>query len=116
MVKDPDTGLRVSRPNPAVEWVVTELPELAIVTPRAFEAAGKRKVARAIATPRDRRRPRHLFSGLLRCGACGAGMSTNGKDRSGRIRVRCSAHSESGSCPNPGTFYLRIGAAVLSQG
>lgn len=42
-------------------------------------------------------------------------MSTNGKDRSGRIRIRCSAHSESGSCPNPQTFYLdRIEAAVLS--
>ena len=115
MVKDPDTGRRVSRPNPAAEWVVTELPDLAIVTPEVFEAAGKRKAARAVAAPRDRRRPRHLLSGLLRCGACGAGMSTNGKDRSGRIRIRCSAHSESGSCPNPQTFYLdRIEMAVLS--
>ena len=43
------------------------------------------------------------------------GRSTNGKDRSGRFRVRCSAHTESGSCPNPQTFYLdRIEAAVLS--
>ncbi|WP_076446334.1 recombinase family protein [Roseivivax lentus] len=113
MVKDPDTGRLVSRPNPPTEWVVTELPDLAIVTTEVFEAAGKRKAARAIAAPGDRRRPRHLLSGLLRCGACGAGMSTNGKDRSGRIR--CSAHSESGSCPNPQTFYLdRIEIAVLS--
>ena len=29
---------------------------------------------------------RHMLSGLRRCGACGAGMSTNGKDNSGRIR------------------------------
>ena len=115
MVKDPDTGRRVSRPNPAAEWVVTELPDLAIVTPEVFEVAGQRKAARAVAAPRDRRRPLHLLSGLLRCGACGAGMSANGKDRSGRIRIRCSAHSESGSCPNPQTFYLdRIEAAVLS--
>jgi site-specific DNA recombinase len=42
-------------------------------------------------------------------------MSTNGKDRSGRIRIRCSAHLEGGSCPNPQTYYLdRIKAAVLS--
>ena len=115
MVKDPDTGRRVSRPNPPAEWVVTELPDLAIVTPARFDAAGKRKAARAVAAPRDRRRPRHLLSGLLRCVACGAGMSTNGKDRSGRIRIRCSAHTESGSCPNPQTFYLdRIEAAALS--
>ena len=115
MVKDPDTGRRVSRPNPPADWVLTELPDLGIVTPEIFEAAGKRKAARAIAAPRERRRPRHLLSGLLRCGACGAGMSANGRDRSGRIRIRCSAHSESGSCPNPQTFYLdRIEAAVLS--
>ena len=73
MVKDPDTGRRVSRPNPPAEWVVTELPDLAIVTPEVFEVAGKRKAARAIPGPRERRRPRHLLSGLLRCGACGGG-------------------------------------------
>ncbi|MEO1178890.1 MAG: recombinase family protein [Pseudomonadota bacterium] len=115
MVKDPDTGRRVSRPNPPEEWVVAEVPELAILAPGVFEAAGKRKAARSIASLRDRRRPRHLLSGLLRCAACGAGMSTNGRDRSGRVRVRCSAHSESGYCPNPQTFYLdRIEEAVLS--
>ncbi|WP_227287915.1 recombinase family protein [Boseongicola sp. H5] len=115
MVKDPDTGRRVSRPNPPEEWVIAEVPELAILAHGVFEAAGKRKAERSIASPRDRRRPRHLLSGLLRCASCGAGMSTNGKDRSGRIRVRCSAHRESGSCPNPQTFYLdRIEEAVLS--
>ncbi|NNK67163.1 MAG: recombinase family protein [Rhodobacteraceae bacterium] len=115
MVKDPDTGRRVSRPNPPEEWVVAEVPELAILAPGVFEEAGRSKAERSFASPRDRRRPRHLLSGLLRCEACGAGMSTNGKDRSGRVRVRCSAHAESGSCPNPQTFYLdRIEEAVLS--
>ncbi len=115
MIKDPDSGRRVSRPNPPEEWVIAEVPELAILAPGVFEEAGKRKAERSNASPRDRRRPHHLLSGLLRCAACGAGMSTNGKDRSGRIRVRCSAHSESRSCPNPQTFYLdRIEQAVLS--
>ncbi len=41
-------------------------------------------------------------------------MSTNGKDRSGRVRVRCSAHRESGSCGSPQTVYLgRIEEAVV---
>ena len=56
-----------------------------------------------------------MLSGLLRCGACGAGMSTNGKDRSGRIRIRCSAATESGSCRDAKTFYLQtVESAVLS--
>jgi site-specific DNA recombinase len=33
-------------------------------------------------------------------------MSANGKDRSGRVRVRCSAATESGSYSKPKTFYL----------
>ncbi len=42
-------------------------------------------------------------------------MLTNRKDRSGRVRVRCSAHAESGSCPKPQTFYLdRIEEAVVT--
>jgi hypothetical protein len=42
-------------------------------------------------------------------------MSTNGKDRSGRIRIRCSAATESGSCNDAKTFYLdTVESAVLS--
>ncbi|MBI1218501.1 MAG: recombinase family protein [Rhodobacteraceae bacterium] len=114
MVKDPDTGRRVSRPNPKEEWQSVEVPELAIVSRGIFEKAQTRKRERALAAPHSLRRHRHLLSGLLKCGACGAGMSTNGKDRSGRIRIRCSAAIESGSCPDPKTFYLdTVEAAVL---
>lgn len=42
-------------------------------------------------------------------------MSSNGKDKSRRIRIRCSAATESGTCPDPKTFYLdTVEAAVLS--
>ena len=42
-------------------------------------------------------------------------MSTNGKDKSGRIRIRCSAATESGTCPDPKTFYLdTVEKAVLN--
>ncbi len=33
-------------------------------------------------------------------------MSTNGRDKSGRIRIRCSAATESGVCRDAKTFYL----------
>ena len=113
-VKDSDTGRRVSRPNPRVEWVVAEVRCWRSLRD-VFKEAGRRKAERSFASSRDRKRPRHLLSGLPRCASCGAGTSTNGKDRSGRVRVRCSAHAESGSCPNPQTFYLdRIEKAVQS--
>jgi len=42
-------------------------------------------------------------------------MSTNGKDNSGRIRIRCSAATESGSCHDAKTFYLKtVESAVLA--
>ena len=115
MVKDPDTGKRISRPNPKSEWQIANVPDLAIISRELFEAAQKRKEARGVTHPNQQRRPRHLLSGLLRCGTCGAGMSTNGKDKSGRIRIRCSAATESGTCPDPKTFYLdTVEKAVLS--
>ena len=106
MLKDPDTGKRVSRPNPQSEWQTCEVPELAIVSRELFEAVRARKQARSQTAPHRQRKPKYLLSGLLRCGACGAGMSTKGKDGSGRIRIRCSAHTESGTCPEPRTYYL----------
>jgi site-specific DNA recombinase len=115
MVKDPDTGRRVSRPNPKSEWQSADVPELAIISPDLFHAAQQRKQTRGCTHPNYQRRPRHILSGLLRCGACGSGMSTNGRDKSGRIRIRCSAATESGTCPDPKTFYLEtVEKAVLS--
>jgi site-specific DNA recombinase len=114
MVKDPDTGKRISRPNPKSEWQTADVPDLAIIPRELFEVAQKRKEARSVTHPNQQRRPRHILSGLLRCGTCGAGMSTNGEDKSGRIRIRCSAATESGTCPAPKTFYLdTVEKAVL---
>ena len=115
MVKDPDTGKRISRPNAEGDWQATDVPGLAIVSRELFEAAQKRKKARSVTHPNQQRRPRHILSGLLKCAACGAGMASNGKDPSGRIRIRCSAATESGICPDPKTFYLdTVEAAVLN--
>ncbi len=57
-----------------------------------------------------------MLAGLLRCGACGSEMSTNGKDKSVRIRIRCSAATESDSCPDPKTFYLDIVETAVLAG
>jgi DNA invertase Pin-like site-specific DNA recombinase len=115
MVKDPDSGKRLSRPNPKTEWQVTEVPHLAIISPELFAAAQQRKGERSHGHPSHQRRPRRMLSGLLRCGSCGSGMATNGRDKSGRVRIRCSAATESGTCPDAKTFYLdTVESAVLS--
>lgn len=106
MVKDPDTGKRLSRPNPKSDWKIADVPHLAIVSADLFEAAQKRRRERSRTHPSHQRRPRRMLSGLLRCGACGSGMATNGRDKSGRVRIRCSAAKESGTCPDGKTFYL----------
>ena len=114
MVKDPATGRRVSRENPASEHRVAESPELRIVEPDVFKEAQDLKRYRGGLKPHAQRRSKHLLSGLLRCGSCGSGMSSAGSDRQG-VRVRCSRAKESGGCPDPKTFYLAtIEAAVLS--
>jgi hypothetical protein len=86
-----------------------------IVSQELFDAAQSRKRARGHTHPNQQRRSRHMLLGLLRCGACGAGMSMNGKDNSGRVRIRCSAATESGSCQDAKTFYLKtVESAVLA--
>ncbi len=77
--KDPDTGKRVSRLNPEADWVITSVPELRIIPQSLWEDVRERQGAlqtKNTSTPIwDRRRPRTLFSGLLKCGSCGGGFS-----------------------------------------
>jgi hypothetical protein len=51
-VKDPDTGRRVSRPNPAADLIVTEVPGLRILSDEAWQAAKTRQqqVRQVVAT------------------------------------------------------------------
>jgi site-specific DNA recombinase len=89
-VKDPETGKRRSRANASDAVIAVEAPELAIVSRELWDAvkarqaglderAGARKPASpSIETPLpfwSKRRPRYLFSGLMRCGVCGGGFS-----------------------------------------
>jgi site-specific DNA recombinase len=115
MVHDPDTGRRVPRVNPKSAWHEREVPHLAIIDHDLLDAAQRRKAERSHGHPVHHKKPRHILSGLLRCGGCGGGMSVSGKDKSGRARLYCTAHRESGTCPDPRTFYLEaVEEAVLS--
>jgi len=98
MVKDPDTGKRLSRPNSPDDWQRIEVPHLRIVEQSVWEQAHLLKSQKSRLASHLKRRTPHLLSGLLRCGCRGSGLSVHDRDKTGKTRVRCSAVRESGSC------------------
>lgn len=116
MVRDPDTGKRISRQNPPDQWHHADVPALALIDPASWEAAQTRKSERSHRPhqfPVVRKRKR-ILSGLLKCGKCGGGMSAHDQ-RGTVVRVRCTTHGESGSCDNARRYRLdKIEAAVIA--
>lgn len=109
MLKDPETGRRVSKPNPESEWQSRGVPELRIVDQDLWDRVQIMLTPQPDATPAERarmKRPVRPLSGLLRCAACGSGMSVKGKDKSGRVRIGCTRHMQSRTCPAPRSWYL----------
>ncbi len=114
MVRDPDTGRRVSRANPPEQWQHAEAPELAIIDRATWVAAQAAKAARALGTQaRPHRARKGILSGLLRCGVCGGGMAAHDR-RGDAVRIRCTTNRESGTCTNSRRYRLdRIEAVVI---
>ena len=108
-IKDPNTGKRVSRPNPEANWTRTEVPELRIVDDelwrrvklrqaelaKLFEATTKGVRAARAQRMNGLRRPAFLLSGLLTCGCCGGKYGIVVNDRYG-----CLNHFRKGVCDN----------------
>jgi len=104
-VKDPDTGKRQARLNPADEWIITDVPELRIVDSDAWDAVKAKQAAIKVKRNSDgktgenqfwdRTRPKYLLSGLTKCGCCGGGYSMV----SGHL-LGCSTARNKGTCDN----------------
>ncbi|MBZ4024157.1 hypothetical protein CKO11_17075, partial [Rhodobacter sp. TJ_12] len=107
-VKDPDTGKRQARPNPPEDWITEEVPHLRIISDDQWTRVKQRQgairedifEARASESLAHNafgvgRRPTHLFSGLLKCGWCGAGYTLMNK-----VKYGCSAARNRGTCEN----------------
>jgi DNA invertase Pin-like site-specific DNA recombinase len=99
-VKNPDTGKRVSRLNEASQWITTEVPHLRIISDEVWSAAKDRQVATRHAIAKTGQlgaanRPRYLFSGLTKCGVCGAGFILGSAHR-----LTCFGAREQGVCSN----------------
>jgi site-specific DNA recombinase len=112
-IKDPNTGKRVSRPNPAAKWIRTKVPELRIVDDelwrrvklrqaelaKQFEATIEGVRAERAERLNRLRRPAFLLSGLLTCGCCGTRYGIVVNDRYGWL-----GHFRKGICDNGRTI------------
>ncbi len=115
MVRDPDTGRRISRTVPREDWHWAEAPDLRIVEESLWNAVAARlaSVAREPTGSRNKT-PKRLFSGKLKCGLCGAGMYIHHR-RKGSIWLACSASRE-GACSHRLRPRLDlIEASILAQ-
>jgi site-specific DNA recombinase len=102
--KDPSSGATVRRDAKPDSYVSVETPHLQIIDDTLWQRVQQRLAAEAAPTvsgaPQafwDRRRPRHLLSQKVVCGACGRSFKAVGRDY-----LSCSA-AKSGGCRNTRT-------------
>lgn len=107
--KNPDSDRRERRYRlrDEGEWIEVNMPDLRIVDEElaaavAAEIAGRRR-APGERTTGAAKRAKHLLSGLIRCGSCGANHTLVGKDY-----YRCARNRERGTCQNGTTVRARV--------
>jgi site-specific DNA recombinase len=85
MLKDPQTGRRISRINAESEWIRQSVPDLRIVSEELWDAAKARQkqLDKRTGNMAACKRPQYLLSGLLVCGQCGSGYSMVNAERYG---------------------------------
>jgi site-specific DNA recombinase len=124
--KVPGTNRRVARPRPESQWVRTEIPDIRIVTEELWARVRRRFSILQAAyktcgrggglLPRAATSP-YLFSGILKCGLCGANLIIVAGQSKGRYqRYGCSAAQNRGTCTNRLTERReRIEEMILSR-
>jgi site-specific DNA recombinase len=117
-LKDPDTGKRVTRLNPESERVISDVPHLRIIDDELWNGVQARYATvqhKWSKAPEGRRfnqfrQPKYLFSGLTKCGECGAGFVVYSRDHLG-----CFGTRDRGTCTNKLTIARQeVEARVLS--
>ncbi len=123
-VRVPKTGKRIKRQRAPTEWIMQELPEQRIVSDELWEQVDQRReqVKRLYANAgrkagllrgRTASLP-YLFSGLLRCGQCGASLTiVSGRGKNRTASYGCPLNAQRGEivCSNS----LRIRRDVLEK-
>jgi site-specific DNA recombinase len=99
-------GKCIARPNPEHEWVTKKVPQLRIIEDDLWERVRAIKQRYSSRWGNKRQSKKRLFSGLLKCGCCGGGMTIGRGDR-----YYCSARREKSTC----NADRGIGAPELEQ-
>lgn len=107
--KNPDTGRRVRRERPSSEWVTTEHPELAIIDAGTWAATERRLRLQSRASGTAGRPPRHVLSGILRCGECGGPLVMVD-----RYKYGCANAKQRGTCPGIRVGRKEADSAILA--
>ena len=108
-MKDPDTRKRRSKLNKAEAVIEKDVLHLRIIGQDLWDAVKQRQAEVMLGPqgtktkPWDRRRPRYLLSGLVKCGACYVQIS--------KTHLGCDTARNKGTCQNR----LGIGRGVLEQ-
>lgn len=107
--KDPDSDRRERRYRlrDKSEWVEIAVPDLRIVEDSLATSVREQLVRRALpigsTSAQAARRKRHLLSGLIRCGVCGANYVVGSRDY-----YRCASVKERGTCGNSTTVRISV--------
>ena len=118
-MKDPETGKRISRLNPKDDWIIKDVPHVRIVEDDLWERVKQRQAATALGKHSkddargfwDRRRPRFLLSGLVKCGECGSGFVKISQQHFG-----CASARNKGTCTNAKTIRKDLLEATILNG
>lgn len=94
-VVNPTTRRTVIRPNPESEWIEQDAPNLRIVDDTLWQRVQAIRAEGAGVHRTYQRRPKHLLSGLGRCGVCGGGWIR----RTGEYWA-CGRYHDGGGCTN----------------
>jgi DNA invertase Pin-like site-specific DNA recombinase len=97
-IKNPETGKRVSRVNPEGEWVIQDAPHLRIIEDDLWQTVTALKKHKSLGPIKYARKPKHVFSGLIKCGCCGASYTVFSSGR-----LVCAGNRERGDCDNKRT-------------
>ncbi|MDR9393647.1 MAG: recombinase family protein, partial [Roseovarius sp.] len=106
-IKDPETGKRLSRLNPVDQWIVQDVPHLRIIDDYLWQKVKERQDATSLGKHDksnaegfwDRRRPRFLLSGLIKCGCCGSTFV-----KISQQHFSCASARNKGTCENKRTI------------
>ena len=123
--KHPETGKRVSRPNPAEDWIIFEDPALRVIEQSLWEAVkalqSEHKKVRSTKPATDKkglsvgqsfRRRKYLLSGLMSCGQCGGNLTVAGSGKA--RRYYCANAKEKGASVCTGMRGLKEADAATS--